>query len=214
MTLIYRIRRSDEGPMEGKAPAALLLHGWGGDEGSMAIFETAFGPGWWLVRPRAPYPLPQGGYAWYPSLADGKPDPMALSRSLTQLIQLLDELPQRFPIDPRRWLLVGFSQGGAMAARLALQAPERIAGLAVFSGFLLESPSLPWPPALSGLPVFIAHGLDDPIVPVERARQLCQQFHLSGAETTCVEYAGGHKTGVEAWRAFKAWLSRIDPLRS
>lgn len=153
MTLIYHIRRSDEGPLEGKAPAALLLHGWGGDEGSMAIFETAFGPGWWLVRPRAPYPVPQGGYAWYTTLTDGKPDPAALSRSLAQLIQLLDELPQRFPIDPRRWLLVGFSQGGAMAAWLALQAPERIAGLAVFSGFLPESPSPPGSPALSGLPV-------------------------------------------------------------
>ncbi len=213
MTLIYHIRRSDEGPLEGKAPAALLLHGWGGDEGSMAIFETAFGPGWWLVRPRAPYPVPQGGYAWYTTLTDGKPDPAALSRSLAQLIQLLDELPQRFPIDPRRWLLVGFSQGGAMAAWLALQAPERIAGLAVFSGFLPESPSPPGSPALSGLPVFVAHGLDDPLVPVERARQLCRQFHLSGAETTCVEYAGGHKTGIEAWRAFQAWLGRMNHLR-
>ncbi|GBD09423.1 Putative hydrolase MhqD [Candidatus Thermoflexus japonica] len=212
MALTVHIRRSDEGPLEGKAPAALLLHGWGGDERSMAIFETAFGPGWWLVRPRAPYPLPQGGYAWYP-LVDGKPDPAALSRSLTQLIALLDELPQRFPIDPRRWLLVGFSQGGAMAARLALQAPERIAGLAVFSGFLPESPSPFRSPPLSGLPVFVAHGLDDPLVPVEHARQLCRQFQLSGAETTCVEYAGGHKTGVEAWRAFKAWLSRLTRSR-
>ncbi|WP_376792548.1 alpha/beta hydrolase [Thermoflexus sp.] len=207
--LLYRIRWSGEEPVRGLAPAALLLHGWGGDESSMAVFETAFPPGWLLVRPRAPYPLPANGHVWYPTTADGEPDPQAIGESLAQLIQLLDELPQRHPIDPRRWLLVGFSQGGAMAARLALEVPERIAGLAVFSGFLLESPDSIRPPSPLGFPVFIAHGLHDPLVPIERARQLCERLRHLGAETTCIEYAGGHKTDVEAWRAFKAWLSRI-----
>lgn len=209
MSLAYSIRWSDSEPPKGPAPAALLLHGWGGDETSMAIFETAFGPGWWLIRPRAPHSLSSGGYAWFSTLADGKPDPLSISESLAQLIQLLDELPQRYPIDPHRWLPVGFSQGGAMAALLALRAPERMAGLAVFSGFLPEFSDPSGFPHLSGLPVFVAHGLQDPLVPVKHAHQLCRQLHLLGAETTCVEYAGGHKTGVEAWRAFKAWLSRM-----
>ncbi|WP_376792774.1 alpha/beta hydrolase, partial [Thermoflexus sp.] len=77
------------------------------------------------------------------------------------------------------------------------------------SGFLLESPDSIKPPSQLGFPVFIAHGLHDPLVPIERARQLCEQLKRLGAETTCIEHAGGHKTDAEAWRAFKAWLSRI-----
>ncbi len=209
--LIHRIRWSDGSPSIGPAPAAVLLHGWGGDESSMAVFETAFPPGWLLIRPRAPYPLPEGGYAWYPLTADGKPDPQAIRKSLVQLIRLLNALPQRHPIEPRRWLLVGFSQGGALAALLALQAPERIAGLAVFSGFLPEFPGATTPARRLGFPVFVAHGLHDPMVPIERARQLCRRFHLLGAETTCIEYPGDHKASAEAWRAFKTWLSRMTP---
>ncbi|MFN3930055.1 MAG: alpha/beta hydrolase [Thermoflexus sp.] len=205
--LLYHIHWSGEKPSLGLAPAAVLLHGWGGDESSMAVFETAFPPGWLLVRPRAPYPLLGNGYAWYRTTADGEPDPHTIAESLAQLRQLLAELPQGYPIDPQRWLLVGFSQGGAMAARLALEVPERIAGLAVFSGFLLEPPE-PTPPSL-GFPVFVAHGLHDPLVPIERARQLCEWLQRLGAETTCVEYVGGHKAAAEAWRAFKSWLSRI-----
>jgi len=211
MALVVSIRRSDEAPQQGLAPAALLLHGWGGDERSMAVFEAAFGPGWWLIRPRAPYPLPQGGSAWYLLQPDGGPDPRTVAEGLAQLIRLLDELPQRLPIDPNRWLLVGFSQGAAMAARLALEVPARLIGVAAFSGFPLEIPLPAPPPPLMGLPAFIAYGQHDPLVPAERARELCRQLSRLGAETTCVEYPGGHKAGPEAWRAFRDWLSRLAP---
>lgn len=205
---IYHARWSDGRPPDRPAPAALLLHGWGGDETSMAVFESAFEPGWLLVRPRAPHPLPEGGYAWALPGPDGRPDPQTIIQSAAELIDLMETLSRREPIDPRRWWVVGFSQGGAMAAQLARFAPERIAGLAVFSGFLWELPEAPAPRPLAGLPAFVAHGLQDPLVPVEQARALCRWLKAAGAETTCVEYPGGHKTGVEAWRAFRTWLSQ------
>ncbi|MCS6963253.1 alpha/beta fold hydrolase [Thermoflexus sp.] len=211
MSLIHHIRPPDGGPSQGKAPAALLLHGWSGDERSMAVFETAFPPGWWLIRPRGPFPLPGGGYAWFPLHGDGTPDLEAARESLGQLLRLLDELAGRHPIDPHRWMAVGFSQGGAMAAALALRAPERIAALAVFSGFFLPLPDLEAPASLAGRRAFIAHGLRDPLVPVEQSRRLCQRLQALGAETTCLEYPGGHKVDAGTWRAFRAWLTAMTP---
>ncbi len=209
MTLTVHLRWSSEAPVNDPAPAAMLLHGWSGDEHSMAVFETAFPSGWLLVRPRAPFPLPEGGYAWFPLREDGTPDPQAVRESLEQLAQLLKELPRRYPIDPHRWILVGFSQGGAMAALLALHAPERIAGLAVFSGFLPRLPEAETPASLPGRKAFIAHGLYDPLVPVEQGRRLCRRLQEMGVETTCVEYPGGHKVDAGAWRAFQSWLNGI-----
>lgn len=49
------------------------------------------------------------------------------------------------------------------------------------------------------------------MVPVEAARALADRFRRAGAEVTWVEYAGGHKTGVPAWRAFRAWLATFVP---
>jgi phospholipase/carboxylesterase len=188
------------------ASLAVLLHGWGGDETSMAVFETAFGPGWRTVRLRAPYPLPGGGYAWWIPQADGRPDPRMVQESLRALRGWMEELLHREARGASHRVVVGFSQGGAMAALLALQAPDLVTGLAVFSGFLPDVPEAGAAPSLVGKAVFIAHGRADPLVPIAQGRALCARFQALGARTTCVEYPGGHKAGAEAWRAFREWI--------
>jgi len=209
--LPVRVRWSEGRPPAGPAPLALLLHGWGGDEHAMDVFGAAFGPGWLLASPRAPFPVPTGGYAWYPLGPNGQPDLQALGHSLAGLISLLDQWAHNPALDPRRRLAVGFSQGGAMAAALALRAPERLAGVAIFSGFLPPGLGDDPPRPLTGLWAFIAHGLQDPMVPGEAARALADRFRRAGAEVTLVEYAGGHKMEAPAWRAFRAWLATFVP---
>jgi phospholipase/carboxylesterase len=93
-----------------------------------------------------------------------------------------------------------------MAALLALQVPDLVTGLAVFSGFLPDVPEAGAAPSLVGKAVFIAHGRADPLVPIAQGRALCARFQALGARTTCVEYPGGHKASAEAWRAFREWI--------
>ncbi len=55
------------------------------------------------------------------------------------------------------------SNGGALAARLLLDHPERYAGVAILSGPLIDGP--PWPAGrLAGKKVFYARGAKDEIV--------------------------------------------------
>ncbi|MBP6707133.1 MAG: alpha/beta fold hydrolase [Achromobacter sp.] len=63
--------------------------------------------------------------------------------------------------DPARVYAVGFSNGGMMAYRLAAQAPELVAGVAVVSGTLDIDPAL----ARVAKPVLHIHGTVDPYVP-------------------------------------------------
>ncbi|MCA9489206.1 MAG: alpha/beta fold hydrolase, partial [Myxococcales bacterium] len=50
------------------------------------------------------------------------------------LTGLLDELEASMPIDPERIVVVGHSNGGFMAWRLACEIPERLAGIASLAG--------------------------------------------------------------------------------
>jgi hypothetical protein len=94
------------------ASLAVLLHGWGGDETSMAVFETAFGPGWRTVRLRAPYPLPGGGYArWIPQ-ADGRPDPRMVQESWRALRGWMEELLHREARGASHRVVVGWTTVG------------------------------------------------------------------------------------------------------
>ena len=57
-------------------------------------------------------------------------------------------------------VVLGFSQGGAMALEVATPMP--VAAVLAFSGY----PHPDWQPGSDGLaPVFLAHGSNDPVVP-------------------------------------------------
>lgn len=78
--------------------------------------------------------------------------------------QVLDDVVARFPVDPRRILASGFSQGGSMVWYLACRMPTRFAAFAPIAGAfwepLPESCEAPHPPLIH------VHGTSDATVPL------------------------------------------------
>src|SRR5207245_10279332 len=87
--------------------------------------------------PQGPLEAPSGagafGYAWYPMGMGGPPDIAAMLSSKKKLEEFLDECLKHYPIDPKKLVVLGFSQGGVMAYGLALTNPQRFAAVAVLS---------------------------------------------------------------------------------
>ena len=48
--------------------------------------------------------------------------------------KLIDEAPSRFPIDPERIYIVGHRSGAMMSLRMAVELPDKIAGVGVVGG--------------------------------------------------------------------------------
>jgi phospholipase/carboxylesterase len=69
-------------------------------------------------------------------------------------------------IAPRRIVLAGFSQGGAVALYTALRHPERLAGILALSTYLIDAPNLVTEASAANrdIPIFMAHGMQDPVV--------------------------------------------------
>ena len=78
--------------------------------------------------------------------------------------QVLDDVAARFPIDPRRILASGFSQGGSMVWYLACRMPQRFAAFAPIAGAFWE----PLPERCDGPrpPLIHVHGTSDATVPL------------------------------------------------
>ncbi len=76
-------------------------------------------------------------------------------------------------INPKRIVLAGFSQGGALALHTGLRLNQQIAGIVCLSGYL------PWDNFLikdmavanRSTQIFMAHGLFDPVVPINLAKR-------------------------------------------
>ncbi len=82
---------------------------------------------------RAPLGVAPGGYAWFPPIALGDRDP---ARAIDAAWQWIDA---HLTLDATV-AVVGFSQGGLMAAQLLRTRPERVAATVVLSGFVQAAP--------------------------------------------------------------------------
>ncbi len=208
LNLIHRSRLPAS--ISSPAPAVVMVHGWLGNENVMWQFEKTLPSGVIAVSPRAPFEV-GGGFGWNLPSPGGRGVGVE-GESLSALREFVSRLPEVYPVDPSRIVLMGFSQGAAMGYALALSEPALIAGVAALAGFLPDQ-GRQWiaPGRLAGKPVFIAHGAEDTAVPIEAAVSAREAMSTCGADVTYAEYPTGHKMNAQGMRDLKAWLKAVLP---
>ncbi len=201
--------RVQEPEGEGPHPVMLLLHGWTGDENSMWIFSENLPANHLLIAPRAPHPLPQGGYSWFGTMSGDRPTVDDFIPAAAALIELLDSWSVSSGLDLSSVDLVGFSQGAAMSYIVSFLYPDRVKRVAGLSGFLPDGAgSYAGQRPLKAKPVFVTHGTRDKIIPVARARQSVQILEQAGANVTYCEHDVGHKLNADCFRALKEFYTQ------
>jgi phospholipase/carboxylesterase len=181
-------------------PPVLLLHGLYGDENAMWVLEHALPPMGLTAAPRGLYEVAEGGYSWVDEPLSGWPTAGSFRPAVDALALLLGDLREAHDLGERRPVLLGFSQGAALA--FAGAAALNAAAVVAAAGFLPEGGL----DRLAGLPVFWGHGTGDEMVPVERAREGATRLRALGAEVTLCEAEVGHKLGIECLRGLKTWM--------
>ena len=161
----------------------VLLHGWGADADDLLdLGELLVGPEVSVVALRAPEPHPYGsgrqGYGLQPI------DWAALPAARSGLRLRLEQLAASVALE--RTVLLGFSQGGAMAIDVGCGLP--LAGIVACSGYPHEG----WQPAGSLPPVLLSHGREDPVVPFAASEELRRQLVQAGGQVELLPFSGGH----------------------
>ena len=191
-----------------KARARLiLLHGWGADAGDLmplgqALAEAIATP-LELVALQAPQLQNQGsGRQWYGLFpADWAAVPAAVERLKKRINDLgSTEIPLEATV------LLGFSQGGAMAMAAGCDLP--LAGLIACSAY----PHPKWQAPLIRPPVLLLHGRQDDVVPHSAALTLKEELVQSNQACDLFSFDNGHAIPVEAQaemkKALKRWLDQ------
>ena len=198
---------------DGPHPAILLLHGWGASAHDLIGLAPVLHGGRTLVLcPQGPLAFQAGpgmlGYGWFPLVPGRPPDPAAIETALGRVEAFLDAALARYPVDPKRLVAAGFSQGGFLASLLALRSPARFAGLMALSSWLPPeiARSIPAQPAHKELPALVVHGSDDPMIPIARAYASRDALLGLGVPTVFREYPMGHEIRPEALREIVRWL--------
>jgi phospholipase/carboxylesterase len=185
----------------------VLLHGWGADAGDLmplgqSLAEAISTP-LELVALQAPQLQTQGsGRQWYGLFpADWAAVPAAVEALKERINNLSSgEIPLEATV------LLGFSQGGAMAIAAGCDLP--LAGLIACSAY----PHPNWQAPVIRPPVLLLHGRNDDVVPYSAAVALNND--LSQGDQTCdvFSFDNGHAIPVSAQaemkKALKRWLDR------
>lgn len=150
--------------------------------------------------------------AWYDirQLGGGPEDEAGIRASQASLEALVERERAR-GIEPRRVVLAGFSQGGAIALHTGLRFPERLAGILALSTYVPLAGTLAaeTSPASRGLPIFMAHGTYDDIIPLARAQQSRTALTALGFEPEWREYPMPHSVCPQEIAHIAAWLARV-----
>lgn len=199
---------------DGPFPAIVALHGWG------ANAHDLFGLAPYLHGGEAVVICPQGpisfeiapgmrGHGWFPISGGGaRTDPDEVRRSIAQVRAFLDEALERYPIDRRKLVMLGFSQGGVLGYDLALREPERFSGLVALSSWLPQplADEIPAQPGHESLPTLVVHGTEDPMIPIARARESREVLSKFGVPLSYREFPMEHGIDPDALRTLVQWL--------
>lgn len=171
----------------GAAARLVLLHGWGADAHDLLdLGEMLMGPELSVVALQAPEAHPLGvGRQWYGLQPI---DWSQLPAARAALRQRLELLASSVPLG--RTVVLGFSQGGAMALDVASGLP--VAGIVACSGYPHEG-WLPQATAAQPLPpVLLSHGQQDPVVPFAASEEARKRLISGGGSAQLLPFEGGH----------------------
>ena len=200
--------------------SVIWLHGLGADGNDFTPIVPELvrkdWPGIRFVFPHAPVrPVTINGgarmRAWYDIVStsiDQRADEAGVRESIREVDALIARERDR-GVPAARTVLIGFSQGGAIALAAGLRREAGLAGVVALSGYLplqaltaSESTS-----AGRATPVFMGHGSQDPIVPLilgERSRNALQAL---GVPVSWHSYPMAHSVCAEEVRDLGDWLA-------
>lgn len=192
-------------PLSGELRSCVVfLHGYGANGADLLGLADPLAehlPDTLFLAPDAPENCPGApmGYQWFPiPWIDGSSEEeaaMGLRRASDDLNAFLDGVMVDEDLLPEQVMVLGFSQGTMMALHVLPRREDAVAGIAAFSGRLLE-PELLADELQCRPPVLLIHGDQDDVVPPQSLPAAAQALEEAGWKEVYAHIMKGTAHGI------------------
>jgi phospholipase/carboxylesterase len=199
---------------DGPHPTIFALHGWGANAlDLLGLAPYIAGGKFMIICPQGPLEVPVGpvvGYGWFPIRMGTPPSEDQVDAAVDKAAEFIDAAIEKYPVNRRKLVILGFSQGGVMAFRLAFREPKKFAALVGISTW--------FPPelknkvrdneALQQLPTLLQHGRADDMIELSRAKESLEHLRELRVPVTFREYDCGHEITASSLEDLSEFLER------
>ena len=140
-------------------------------------------------------------------LAEGVFDLEDLRKRTQELADFVVSAAERYKIDVKKIVAVGYSNGANIAASMLLLRPEVLSAAILFRAMVPLIPETL--PDLSSARVWIGAGSSDPIVPVSETKKLAALLREAGVDVTIRFFQSGHELTPDDVDLAREWLRRL-----
>lgn len=144
-------------------------------------------------------------------MRNDSPDELPSCR--VSLTKVIDHCRVDYDLPAHKIIIGGFSQGSMLSTDVALHYPDRLGGLIVWSGALINAAvwvqKLKEKPTEHRLNVVQSHGRIDPIVPMGAGEDLRDTLTEHGHKVQFVEFNGQHGVPMEAITAAAQLIKEV-----
>ena len=192
--------------------AFIVLHGWGANQHDLVpLIRNLNLKKYHSFFPNAPFNVPgtsgtgKGSFS-FPINHESEKE---LAQSKAQLLAHINELEER-GFNLINIVIIGFSQGAAMALEILLSNRKRIGAVIALSGFLIDGSKLDTlNNGIKETPIFLAHGQHDTILPFKTSKLSAKALKNAGMKITWKEYPMAHEIIADEVEDIRGFLNKI-----
>ncbi|MGG0814213.1 dienelactone hydrolase family protein [Paenibacillus alvei] len=189
-----------------KYSVIFTLHGKGSNERNMFGLVAPISHDFIVIGIRGNLPLGTG-YQYYELKSLGNPIREMFDEAVKQLEAFIQYAMDKYPIDPDKCYLLGFSQGAILSMTLALTMGDQLKGIVALNGYIPDFVKTEYSlRSLNNVSAFVSHGEYDSIFPVRIVHETATYLKEHTQRITLKIYPTDHGVSEENQRDVLDWL--------
>ncbi|AIQ60862.1 alpha/beta hydrolase [Paenibacillus borealis] len=191
-----------------KYPVIITLHGKGSNERNMFGLVAPLAADFIIIGVRGNLQL-GSGYQYYDLKSLGNPIREMFDQAVTDLEAFIQYATEKYPIDPDKRYLLGFSQGAILSMTLALTMGEQLKGIVALNGYIPDFVKTEYSlRSIKDVSVFASHGEYDSVFPVRIGHETASYLEGQTERLTFKLYPTDHGVSEENQLDFLNWIKQ------
>ncbi|CAM4496649.1 alpha/beta hydrolase [Paenibacillus typhae] len=191
-----------------KYPVIFTLHGKGSNERNMYGLVAPLAEDFIIIGIRGNLPLGTG-YQYYDLKSLGNPIREMFDQSVKDLESFVHYATEKYPVDPDRRYLLGFSQGAILSMTLALTMGSQLKGIVALNGYIPDFVKTEYPlRGIKGVSIFASHGEYDSVFPVRIGHETAAYLQEQTERVTFKLYPTDHGVSEENQHDLLEWIKK------